>query len=278
MRQLANYEPPVTTRVHAADGALWAEYARERRLYLPIQAMPRLLIAAFLSAEDKNFYKHGGVDPEGLARAVVTQFRRGSGGRQQGGSTITQQVAKNFFLTRDQTVERKQDPRSVGVPAGSDLLEGQDPRTLHEPDLPGSGNYGVAAAALNYFGKSVHELTVSEAAYLAALPKRPSNYHPINHREGCCRPPQLRDRSYARERLYQPRGCPEGADRAAGRDLPPAFAERLCRRLLRREVRREIVDRYWQQKLLEGAFRALHFGAAPAGPRAQGALRWPRAL
>ncbi|MCZ8259752.1 MAG: transglycosylase domain-containing protein, partial [Beijerinckiaceae bacterium] len=88
--QLAKYEPPVTTRVHAADGTLLAEYARERRLYLPIQAMPKLLIAAYLSAEDKNFYKHGGVDPEGIARALVRG--RGAGGRQQGGSTITQQV------------------------------------------------------------------------------------------------------------------------------------------------------------------------------------------
>src|SRR3954469_18969444 len=101
---LANYEPPVMTRVHAADGSLLAEYARERRLYLPIQAMPKIVVAAFLSAEDKNFYKHGGIDPEGIVRAIVTNA---SSGKKQGASTITQQVAKNFLLTNEQTIDRK---------------------------------------------------------------------------------------------------------------------------------------------------------------------------
>ncbi|HEX8375151.1 MAG TPA: transglycosylase domain-containing protein, partial [Geminicoccaceae bacterium] len=101
---LANYEPPVMSRVHASDGSLLAEYANERRLYLPIQAMPKIVIAAFLSAEDKNFYKHGGVDPEGVVRAVLTNARSG---KKQGASTITQQVAKNFLLTNEQTFDRK---------------------------------------------------------------------------------------------------------------------------------------------------------------------------
>ena len=105
---LAQYEPPVTTRVHASDGALMGEFARQRRLYLPIQAVPDRVKAAFLSAEDKNFYKHPGVDVTGLFRAVVTNFRNaGSGRRQVGASTITQQVAKNFLLSADQTYERK---------------------------------------------------------------------------------------------------------------------------------------------------------------------------
>src|SRR5918993_4486702 len=101
--QLANYEPPVMTRVHAGDGSLLAEYARERRLYVPIQAVPKQVVGAFLSAEDKNFYKHVGIDPEGVVRALVANVRSG---RKQGASTITQQVAKNFFLTPEQTVER----------------------------------------------------------------------------------------------------------------------------------------------------------------------------
>src|SRR6187455_1754228 len=105
---LANYEPPVTTRVHASDGALMGEFARERRLYLPIQAVPDRVKAAFLSAEDKNFYHHPGIDVTGLGRAVVTNFQNlGSGRRQVGASTITQQVAKNFLLSSDQTYERK---------------------------------------------------------------------------------------------------------------------------------------------------------------------------
>src|SRR3954471_599352 len=102
--QLANYEPPVMTRVHAADGSLLAEYARERRLYLPIQAMPKIVVAAFLSAEDKNFYKHGGIDPEGIVRAALTNAKSG---KRQGASTITQQVAKNFLLSAEQTYDRK---------------------------------------------------------------------------------------------------------------------------------------------------------------------------
>jgi penicillin-binding protein 1A len=250
--QLANYEPPVTTRVHAADGTLLAEYARERRLYLPIQAMPRLLIAAFLSAEDKNFYKHGGVDPEGLARAVVTQFRRGSGGRQQGGSTITQQVAKNFFLTRDQTVERKIREALLAFRLESTFSKDKILELYMNQIFLGSGNYGVAAAALNYFGKSVHELTIAEAAYLAALPKAPSNYHPVNHREAA-----LGRRNYVIERM-QENGYISREDSIAARAEPLVATFRqlspnaYAAGFFAEEVRREIVDRYGNKKLLEG--------------------------
>ncbi len=105
---LAKYEPPVTTRIHASDGSLMAEYARERRLYLPIQAIPDRVKAAFLSAEDKNFYNHPGIDVTGLGRAILVNLQNvGSGRRQVGASTITQQVAKNFLLSSDQTYERK---------------------------------------------------------------------------------------------------------------------------------------------------------------------------
>src|SRR5919205_3770079 len=101
---LADYEPPVMTRVHASDGSLLAEYAREKRLYLPIQAVPKIVTGAFLSAEDKNFYKHGGIDPEGIVRAVLTNAQSD---KKQGASTITQQVAKNFLLSSEQTYDRK---------------------------------------------------------------------------------------------------------------------------------------------------------------------------
>src|ERR1700753_3467928 len=106
--QLQDYEPPVLTRIHAADGSLLGEYARERRLYLPIQAMPKLVTNAFLAAEDKNFYEHGGIDFSGMARAgLVFAQNYGSNRRPQGASTITQQVAKNFLLTNEVSFARK---------------------------------------------------------------------------------------------------------------------------------------------------------------------------
>src|SRR5881394_2311839 len=106
--QLQDYEPPVMTRVHAGDGSLLAEYASQRRLYLPIQAIPKLVTNAFIAAEDKNFYEHGGVDFSGVARAAVLYLQNlGSNRRPQGGSTITQQVAKNFLLSGEVKFERK---------------------------------------------------------------------------------------------------------------------------------------------------------------------------
>src|SRR5437762_13430813 len=106
--QLQDYEPPVMTRVHASDGALLGEYSKERRLYLPIQTVPKLVINAFLAAEDQNFYEHGGIDFSGMARAAVVYAQNyGSNKRPQGASTITQQVAKNFLLTNELTFTRK---------------------------------------------------------------------------------------------------------------------------------------------------------------------------
>ncbi|WP_208432033.1 transglycosylase domain-containing protein, partial [Bartonella bovis] len=105
---LSLYEPPVMTRVHAADGSLMAEFATKHRLYLPIQSIPKILKEAFISAEDKNFYQHFGLDPEGLSRALINNIRNiGSGKRPEGASTITQQVAKNFLLSSEATLERK---------------------------------------------------------------------------------------------------------------------------------------------------------------------------
>ena len=179
--QLKNYEPKVMTRVHAGDGSLLAEYAHERRLYLPSAAIPPLVKNAFISAEDKNFYRHAGVDPEGILRAtfVLVQGEK----HVQGASTITQQVAKNFLLTNERSFERKIKEallafRIEGAYSKDKILE----LYLNEIYL-GLGNYGVAAAALNYFDKSVNELTVAQAAYLAALPKAPNNYHPFLKRE-----------------------------------------------------------------------------------------------
>src|SRR5215211_6484696 len=178
--QLANYEPPVMTRVHAGDGSLLAEYARERRLYLPIQAVPKLVVGAFLSAEDKNFYKHNGIDPEGVIRAVVANFQRG---KKQGASTITQQVAKNFLLSNEQTFERKIREALIALRIEAAFSKDRILELYLNEIYLGLSNYGLAAAALNYYGKSVHELTLAEAAYMAALPKAPNNYHPFRQKQ-----------------------------------------------------------------------------------------------
>jgi penicillin-binding protein 1A len=181
---LAEYEPPVTTRIHAADGQLIAEYARERRLYLPIQAVPDLVKQAFLSAEDKNFYSHWGVDFFGIARAAVQNLSAyGSGQPLVGASTITQQVAKNFLLTNERTVERKVKEAILAFRIERAFSKDEILELYLNEIFLGLGTYGVAAASLAYFDKSVHELTLTEAAYLAALPKGPNNYHPFRNKE-----------------------------------------------------------------------------------------------
>jgi penicillin-binding protein 1A len=249
--QLQNYEPPVTTRMHAGDGSLLAEYSKERRLYLPIQAMPRLLTSAFLSAEDKNFYSHKGIDPEGIGRAMVSNFRN-RGARQQGASTITQQVAKNFLLTGEQSYERKIREALIAL-----RLEGAFSKDkilelyLNEIYL-GMGNYGVAASALNYFNKSVHELTLSEVAYLAALPKGPNNYHPIEKRDQA-----IIRRNWVIERMVD-NGFVSRDQANKSKAEPLAVNLRSISAnvanagFFAEEVRREVAERYGSKKLYEG--------------------------
>ena len=177
--QLAQYEPPVATRIHAGNGALIAEHARETRVFVPVEAMPPRLIQAFLSAEDKAFYSHFGVDPRALLRAVVTNLRNyGTGRRPIGASTITQQVAKNFLLTNEVSIDRKIKEAILSFRMERAFTKDQILALYLNEIYLGQGSYGVAAAALNYFDKSLDQLSLEEMAYLAALPKAPSNYHP----------------------------------------------------------------------------------------------------
>ncbi len=250
--QLEKYEPPVMTRVHATDGSLLAEYAIERRLYLPIQAMPQLLKNAFLAAEDKNFYSHGGVDPEGILRAILSNLKRSSGGRQQGASTITQQVAKNFFLSSEQSYERKIREMLVAFRLESTFSKDKILELYLNQIYLGLGNYGVAAAALNYFGKSVHELTIPEVAYLAALPKAPSSYHPVNQRDAA-----ISRRNYVVDRMME-NGYIEREEglKAKSEPLTVHFRQlspnKFAAGFFAEEVRRELAERYGSKKLYEG--------------------------
>ena len=180
--QLARYEPPVMTRIHAVDGSLMAEYARERRIFVPISTVPKLVINAYLSAEDKRFYEHGGLDFYGLGRAMVTNAKNyGSGRNPQGASTITQQVAKNFLLSSEQKLERKLKEAILAIRIEKAYSKERILELYLNEIYLGIGSYGVAAAGLNYFGKELDKLSIEEVAYLAVLPKAPNNYHPFRH-------------------------------------------------------------------------------------------------
>src|ERR1700731_4551874 len=197
--QLQDYEPPVMTRVHAADGALLGEYSKERRLYLPIQAVPKLVINAFLAAEDKNFYEHGGIDYSGMARGAILYAQNyGSNRRPQGASTITQQVAKNFLLTNEVSFARKIKEALLAMRIERAYSKDKILELYLNEIYLGLGAYGVAAASLVYFDKSVNELTIAEAAYLAALPKAPAALHPVRNHDRA-----VERRNYVIDRLLE---------------------------------------------------------------------------
>lgn len=246
---LAKYEPPVTTRVHASDGALMGEFARQRRLYLPIQAVPDRVKAAFLSAEDKNFYSHPGIDIMGLGRAVLSNLQTGS---RQGASTITQQVAKNFLLTKDQTYERKIKEAILSFRIEQAYSKDRILELYLNEIFFGLGAYGIAGAALTYYDKSVNELTISEAAYLASLPKGPSNYHPFKYTDRAIERrnwviDQMAENGYV-TREEADKAKSEGLGVKPRRNGTYLFAGEY----FTEEVRREIISRYGEDALYEG--------------------------
>jgi penicillin-binding protein 1A len=251
--QLQDYEPAVMTRVHAADGSLLAEYARERRLYLPIQAIPKLVTNAFIAAEDKNFYEHGGVDFSGIARAAAVFVQQyGSGRRPQGASTITQQVAKNFLLTNEVSFARKVKEALLAMKIERAFSKERILELYLNEIYLGMGAYGVAAASLLYFDKSVHELTIAEAAYLAALPKAPNNYHPFRQRDRA-----IERRNYVIERMAEDRYITaQEAEKARKEPLKitqrPSGAHIFAAEYFAEEVRRYISEKYSEKKLYEG--------------------------
>ncbi len=253
---LSKYEPPVTTRIHAADGALMAEYARERRLYLPIQAIPALVKQAFISAEDKNFYSHGGVDFPALGKAGFDYFEAklsGRSARARGASTITQQVAKNFLLTSDRTADRKIKEAMLAFRIEEAYSKDKIMELYLNEIFLGLGSYGVAGASLAYFDKTVGELDVHEVAYLASLPKAPNNYHPFRHTERA-----LERRNWVISRMVA-NGyvTPQRGEEAKAKTLsvnPRRSKSKFIKstEYFSEEVRREIIDRYGTDALYEG--------------------------
>ncbi len=262
-RQLADYEPPIMTRVLAGNGQLIAEFAKQQRSFVPIEAIPDVVKQAFISAEDQHFYEHFGVDVIGIARAVVTNVKNlGSGRRPVGASTITQQVAKNFLLTNETSLERKIKEAILAIRIEKAFTKAHILELYLNEIYLGFGSYGVAAAALNYFDKSLDELTLADAAFLAGLPKAPNNYHPIRKPVAA---KQRRD--YVIGRMLEDGFIPKSeAERATLQ--PIDVAERSSNGIFdaaffAEEVRRELMDRYGESGLYEGGL-AVHTTLDPA--------------
>jgi len=176
---LANYKPPISSRVHAGDGQLIAEYALQKRLFIPYGSIPKNVINSFLSAEDKNFFSHPGVDAKSITRAVLKNLKNFfSKKRLEGASTITQQVAKNFLLTSEVSLKRKIKEAILAFRIERAYSKERIMELYLNQIYLGQGTYGIAAASLEYFDKGVNELSYEEAALLAALPKAPSKYNP----------------------------------------------------------------------------------------------------
>jgi len=252
---LLSYQPKIISRIHAGDGTLIAEYAAERRIYVPYEAIPPYLVHAFVSAEDKNFFEHGGIDPEGIARALVNNVSNVIEGRRpEGASTITQQVAKNFLLSSDVTIKRKVKEMLVAREIERVLSKGEILELYLNEIYLGWRAYGVAAASLNYFNKSLDELTLAEAAYLAAMPKGPANYRPDRETQ--------RARGLARRNWVLGRMAANGyisqatADRAQQEPLrvyeQPTSVRNFDWEYFAEEVRKRIVGDYGDDALVDG--------------------------
>ncbi len=185
---LADYRPPTATRVYAWDGTLIGEFSNQRRIYVPYDQIPPKLANAFLAAEDRNFFQHGGIDVSGIGRAMGKDlFNLVRGKRFEGGSTITQQVAKNVLLGNSATLGRKLKEAILARRLEQVLTKEQILGLYLNEIWLGYRSYGVAAAAYNYFGKSLNDLDLAEMAYLAALPKGPDNYQPIRNKAAAIR-------------------------------------------------------------------------------------------
>jgi penicillin-binding protein 1A len=183
-KKLESYEPPVSSRVYASNGDLIAEYAIEKRLFIPYEVVPKFVINAFLSAEDKNFFNHPGIDLQGIIRAFINNFKNiVNNKRLEGASTITQQVAKNFLLTNEVSYKRKIKEAILAFRIEKAYTKEKILELYLNQIYLGEGTYGIAAASLQYFDKSVKELNYAEAALLAALPKAPSKYNPFKYYE-----------------------------------------------------------------------------------------------
>ena len=251
-RQLADYEPPVMSRVHGGDGRLLVEYAKEKRVFVPIKAMPRRVVEAFLSAEDHNFYNHPGVDFLSVIRAAITNIKNlGQSKRPIGASTITQQVAKNFLLSNEVSWRRKIKEAILAFRIERALSKDRILELYLNEIYLGFSSYGVATAAINYFDKSLGDLTIAEAAFLAALPKAPNNYNPIHKMKAA-----ISRRNWVIGRMLID-GTIDQNQANLAKKTPLKIRQRSATEYVKaeyfaEEVRRQLVNRYGEEKLYKG--------------------------
>ena len=254
VEKLSEYNPPVTSRVHAGDGTLIYEFADEHRVFIPYEAIPEHVIHAFVAAEDKKFFSHGGLDYLGMTRGVINTAKNkltGSGGM-QGGSTITQQVAKNMLLTRDQTIVRKAKEAIVAQRMEKAFTKEHIIELYLNEIYLGGRSYGVGSAALNYFNKSLPELDLSEAAVLASLPKFPGRVNPYTNPERV-----LQRRNYVLNRMVDDGYITqEQADEAKAKPLTTTKRlygpEYAAATYFVQELRKQLIDQYGEEELEQG--------------------------
>ncbi len=249
-KQLADYQPATSSRLYASDGRLLAEYAREKRVFVPVAAMPKLVLEAFVAAEDQRFFHHPGIDFIGVLRAVIANVAN-PGKRPEGASGITQQVAKNFLLSNQATLARKIREAILAFRIEETYSKERILELYLNEIYLGSGNYGVAQAALNYFDRSLDELSLSEIAYLAALPKAPNRYNIVRNEK----------EAYARRDYVLGRMLEDGYITQA--EMQQAKAEKLQLRrrgntevvqadFFAEEVRRNLLAAYGEKGLYDG--------------------------
>ena len=250
--QLRDYEPSIITRIYAGDGGLLAEYAQEKRIFVPIQKIPDLVKNSFLSAEDKNFNRHNGLDLKAIVRAAIVNLKNYKSGRRLvGASTITQQVVKNFLLTNERKFERKIKEAILAMRMEKALSKNQILELYLNEIYMGQRSYGVAAAALTYFNKSLDELTIEEVAYLAALPKGPNDYHPVRkHSKAVSR------RNWVISRMKED-GYITKSEAKIAQEKPlqtekRSFSNSIEAGFFNEEIRRELKEKYGQESLYQG--------------------------
>ena len=251
-RHLANYVPPTVTRIHAGDGRLLAEYAREKRVFVPIDAIPRQVKQAFVAAEDKSFYSHLGIDPIGIVRAAIDNIDRIKQNlRPQGASTITQQVAKNFLLTNEVSLDRKIKEAILALRMERTFTKDHILELYLNEIFLGHRSYGVAAAALNYFNKSLEDLTLSEAAFLAGLPKAPSRYDPeTRYQDAVARRDYVLGRMLQDGHISDEEAQAAKAERIEMRSREPT--ETVQADFFTEEVRRQLVEAFSEEGFYGG--------------------------